>query len=81
MNSYYDALVYVATSLSVGYGDTYAKTRAGKTIGTALMTFGPSMANGLLNLPSKEKKDEATRDAIVERLDRIVAALEATGRT
>src|SRR4051812_7839264 len=38
VNSFYDALVYVSTNLSVGYSDIFAKTPAGKTIGTMLMT-------------------------------------------
>jgi hypothetical protein len=76
VQSLYDALVYVSTSLSVGYSDIVPKTPAGKTIGTAVMTFGPAMAAGLLDEPDKAKKAEADTRAVVDRLDRILAALE-----
>ena len=44
VNSYYDALVYVSTNLSVGYSDIIAKTEAGKAIASTLMTYGPALA-------------------------------------
>ena len=75
--TFYDALIYVSTNLSVGYSDIFAKTTAGKTIGSALMTFGPAMATGLLGEPNAAKKTEAATNAVVERLDRILAALES----
>jgi hypothetical protein len=71
VQSYYDALVYVSTNLSVGYSDIFARTSAGKAIGTALMTFGPAMAAGVLDEPAAQKSDP-----VVERLDRILAVLE-----
>src|SRR5688500_14487638 len=52
VNSFYDALVYVSTNLSVGYSDIFAKTPAGKTIGSLLMTAGPAMATRLLDDPT-----------------------------
>lgn len=80
VQSFYDALVYVSTGLSVGYSDISAKTSSGKAIGSALMTFGPAMATGLLDDPGAAKKteerSEAETRAIVERLDRILAVLE-----
>lgn len=82
IRTFYDALVYVSTNLSVGYSDVFAKTPAGKTIGSALMTFGPAMAAGLLDEPGAAKKSDAETKAIIDRLDRILAALEqrrATG--
>jgi len=75
VTSYYDALVYCSTNLSVGYSDIFAKTPAGKAIGTALMTYGPAMATKIFDDP--QTKPQASNDAIVERLDRILAALEA----
>src|SRR3954454_4429158 len=74
VQSYYDALVYVSTNLSVGYSDIFARTSAGKAIGTALMTFGPAMAAGVLDEPTSEKK-KATDDPVVDRLDQILSAL------
>lgn len=77
VNSFYDALVYVSTNISVGYSDIFAKTPAGKTIGSTLMTFGPAMAAGLLDEPAAAKREEAETRAVIDRLDRILAALEA----
>ncbi|HEY4120459.1 MAG TPA: potassium channel family protein [Byssovorax sp.] len=51
VKSYYDALVYVSTCLSVGYGDIFAQTDAGKLIGTALMTYGPALSGKILDEP------------------------------
>lgn len=73
VTSYYDALVYVSTNLSVGYSDIFAKTPTGKAIGTALMTYGPAMAAKIFDPP--QTKPEATPNDVVERLDRIIAAL------
>ncbi len=81
VNSYYDALVYVSTNLSVGYSDIFAKTPSGKAIGSVLMTYGPAMATKIFDPPaSKPPLGAPPRDAsadVVERLDRILAALEA----
>jgi voltage-gated potassium channel len=52
VKSYYDALVYVSTNLSVGYSDIFAKTARGKAIGTALMTYGPAMAAKIFDTPT-----------------------------
>jgi hypothetical protein len=52
VKSYYDALVYVSTNLSVGYSDIFAKTPRGKAIGTALMTYGPAMAAKIFDAPA-----------------------------
>src|SRR4051794_26243176 len=51
VKSYYDALVYVSTNLSVGYSDIFAKTARGKAIGTALMTYGPAMTANIFAVP------------------------------
>ena len=78
VTSFYDALVYVSTNLSVGYCDIFAKTPAGKTIGSLLMTAGPAMATRFLDEPTSGPglSNEATNRAIVERLDKILEALE-----
>ncbi len=72
VTSYYDALVYVSTCLSVGYSDIFAKTPAGKAIGSVLMTYGPAMADRILDPPGVDP----SRD-VVDRLDRILALLES----
>jgi voltage-gated potassium channel len=76
VSSYYDALVYVSTNISVGYSDIFAKTPAGKAIGSALMTYGPSMAAKVMDEPKRADEPEPSRE-VVERLDKIIAALEA----
>jgi voltage-gated potassium channel len=93
VNSYYDALVYVSTNLSVGYSDIFAKTPRGKAIGTALMTYGPAMAAKIFDAPTAPAAAppapappapvataaaQASSQAVLERLDRILAILEAT---
>lgn len=75
VTSLYDALVYVATNLSVGYSDIFAKTPEGKAIGSALMIFGPAMATNILNQPKATSGAPGT-DAIVDRLNRILERLE-----
>lgn len=53
VKSFYDALVYVSTNLSVGYCDIFAKTERGKAIGSVLMTYGPAMAAKIFDAPTK----------------------------
>jgi hypothetical protein len=59
VNSYWDALVYVSTCASVGYGDIFAHTPIGKAIGSIVMTIGPAMANAAFDGSSKERAREA----------------------
>ena len=60
VKSYYDALVYVSTNLSVGYSDIFAKTARGKAIGTALMTYGPAMSSKIFDPPTAPPASPAT---------------------
>ena len=94
VKSYYDALVYVSTNLSVGYSDIFAKTPRGKAIGTALMTYGPAMAAKIFDTPTAPAAAAAPAapapptaaratplagsTEVLDRLDRILALLEAT---
>ncbi len=74
INSLYDALLYVTTNLASGEADVFAQTRTGKLIGSALLTFGPAMVTRVLDEP--KKPDAPDTSAVVERLDRILEALE-----
>ncbi len=82
VGSFYDALVYAATNLSVGYSDIFAKTPAGKAIGSLLMTYGPALATRALDAPGAAQPASGSAathapgvsDAAVER---IVASLDA----
>jgi hypothetical protein len=85
VTSFYDALVYASTNLSVGYSDIFAKTAGGKAIGSLLMTYGPALATRALDAPSAAvpqpvapaatRLDEAAVDRIVARLDAILSEL------
>jgi hypothetical protein len=85
VKTYYDALVYVSTNLSVGYSDIFARTSRGKAIGTALMTYGPAMTANIFNEPNTmtappptpPDPNALTSKDVVDRLDRILAVLEA----
>ncbi len=79
VTTYYDALVYVSTNLSVGYSDILAKTPAGKAIGSVLMTYGPAMAAGILDEPEKAPPNDpaVAHGEILARLDRLIEAIEA----
>lgn len=77
-----DALVFISTSMSVGYSDIFPRTERGKIIASAIQTFGPSMTARLLDPPSKQEEDEKraaqqTQEAILHKLDAILEALKA----
>jgi hypothetical protein len=59
VTSYWDALVYVSTCCSVGYGDIFAQTPVGKAVGTFVMTVGPAMANAAFDGSSRQRAKEA----------------------
>ncbi|HRI63153.1 MAG TPA: ion channel [Polyangium sp.] len=90
--SFWDAAVFVATSLSVGYDNKFAETEAGKAIATFLMTFGPAVAAAALAPPAAEQKAEAAaaakaqaeslelQKAILAKLEAILVQLEKEPR-
>jgi voltage-gated potassium channel len=49
VKTFYDALIVVSTSLSVGHADIFPKTDAGKAIASFVMTFGPSLSTRALD--------------------------------
>jgi hypothetical protein len=61
VNSYYDALVFISTCMSVGYANVFAVTNAGKAIATAVMTFGPALSARALEPPGALRKEEARK--------------------
>lgn len=79
VTSYYDALVYAATNLSVGYSDIFAKTPGGKAVGSLLMTYGPALAARALDAPGAPTPAPAAASGGVDgaAVDRIVASLDA----
>jgi voltage-gated potassium channel len=80
VESFWDALTFVTTCLSVGYDDVFARTPSGKAIASFIMTFGPALSGAALEPPAAEKAAEqaeavATQKAILARLDAIHQAL------
>lgn len=85
IKTFYDALVYVATNLSVGYSDIFACTDAGKTIGAALMAYGPALASRAFDPPREAERreqerarSEATLRDIADKLERILVELQSS---
>lgn len=84
VNSYFDALVYVTTSLSVGYADIFPRTEAGKAIASTLMTYGPALAARVFDVPNEakeravegERSEAALRD-IAGKLELILQELQS----
>lgn len=84
INSLYDALIYVSTNLSVGYSDIFAKTAAGKAIGSALMAYGPALAARAFDPPNevRERAADAARSetalkSVADKLELILQELQA----
>ena len=75
VKDFYDALVYTSTCISVGYGDIFAHTPAGKVIGSTLMTIGPALAARTLDGPAPKHKDD-TQSEILATLKQILAKLD-----
>jgi hypothetical protein len=87
VESFWDALVFITTCLSVGYDDVFARTDAGKAVASFVMTFGPSLSARILEPPAAERAAEeaaaATRAAealdvqrqILARLDALLAEI------
>jgi voltage-gated potassium channel len=75
VRSYWDALHYIATSLSVGYANIFPVTALGKAIGAAVMTVGPALSARALD-GARPARGEGDGDApVVARLDAILAEL------
>ncbi len=77
-----DALVFVSTSLSVGYSDIFPKTERGKLIATVIQTFGPAMSAQALDPPhiamNKYEDDSlGMQQKLLEKLDAILVELKA----
>ncbi|HET9952918.1 MAG TPA: ion channel [Polyangiaceae bacterium] len=82
VQTWYDALVYVSTNLSVGYSDILAKTPLGKALGSALMTYGPALAARVFDPPEasgtvRESASESSLREVADKLDAILSELRA----
>lgn len=88
--TFWDAVVFISTSMSVGYDDVFARTESGKAIASFVMTFGPAMATAAFNPPASAPKEPvvttspealevlALQRSILERLDAILDAMKRT---
>jgi voltage-gated potassium channel len=80
VKTYWDALVYVSTCASVGYGDIFAQTSIGKAIGSFVMTVGPAMANaafagGQVQKQLEAKAQDAKQAEMLEVMKQILEEL------
>ena len=79
VTSYWDALHYITTSLSVGYANIFPMTPLGKTIGSLVMMLGPALSARVLDGSRERERAAAAPDLapVVERLDAILRELSA----
>jgi len=79
--SYWDALLFITTCLSVGYADVFAKTDAGKAIASFVMTIGPALSGAMLDPPGGEEAREIKmQKAILAKLEAILEELQLSRR-
>jgi hypothetical protein len=87
VQTYWDALVFISTCMSVGYADVFARTPAGKAIASAVMTVGPALSGAILEEPRSPVAKSADNGAseaiavqrvIVEKLEAILGELRAS---
>jgi hypothetical protein len=77
VRTYWDALHYVATSLSVGYANIFPVTPLGKTIGAVVMMVGPALsARALDGAAGGDGGGGVEAAAVAEKLDAILAELK-----
>ena len=76
VRSYWDALHYIATSLSVGYANIFPVTATGKAIGAAVMMVGPALSARVLeSAPPAERPPADDTGVVAEKLDAILVEL------
>ncbi len=86
VETYWDALVFMSTCMSVGYADVFARTPAGKAIASAVMTLGPAMSGAILDEPKQpgsaaavsRAESIAVQRVIVDKLEAILTELRAS---
>ena len=90
VNSYADALHYIATCLSVGYANIFPRTQTGRLVGALVMCVGPTLSSWLIegrvisrqqqaneSSPGTGNSSGISESAVLERLDAILAELRA----
>ncbi|MFN3649930.1 MAG: ion channel [Armatimonadota bacterium] len=91
VQSYADALHYIATCFSVGYANLFPQTTIGKVVAATVMSIGPSLASwqleGRLVRRAADAADAASPPVrpdfapVVDKLDAILQELQAQNRT
>ncbi len=81
IRTYWDALHYLATSVSVGYATIFPETPLGKTIGSLAMTIGPALSARALDVTERPAAPGLSpSDAVLAgKLDEILAELRRLG--
>lgn len=89
VRSFWDALVFISTCMSVGYAQVFAVTPSGKAIASFVMTAGPALTARFFDAPRAASEsgseratnapdgDAAWRDAVLQRLDTLVHTMAA----
>ena len=72
VRTYWDALHYIATSLSVGYANIFPVTQVGKAIGAVVMMIGPALSARALDASAGARTAD---EALGPKLDAILAEL------
>jgi len=70
VRTFWDALRYVSTSLSVGYANIFPATQAGKAIGAVVQMVGPALSSRALENQGPDRTDE-----VLAELRRVTALL------
>ena len=75
VRTYWDALHYIATSLSVGYANIFPVTALGKVIGAVVMSVGPALSARVLEQPAPAASADEGTAVLAAKLDAILAEL------
>jgi hypothetical protein len=75
VRTYWDALHYIATSLSVGYANIFPVTALGKVIGAVVMSVGPALSARVLEQPAPQASPDEGTALLAAKLDAILAEL------
>ena len=75
VRTYWDALHYIATSLSVGYANIFPVTALGKVIGAVVMSVGPALSARVLEQPGAAASSDNGTALLAAKLDAILAEL------
>lgn len=70
VKDYWDALHYIATSLSVGYANIFPVTPLGKTVGSIVQMVGPALSARALD------GNDPPAEPLGPKLDAILAELQ-----